>query len=210
MYLCFTKHDIAGLGIVYSSGTHRVPLWSLAYLKLLEINLKAAKENNKLASSLAKCITHNWGDVAVRVEAAIRAEALAEEAEARADERMARADKMEVREDKTKVKADETKAGAGLLGFLKRAKSCYCRNQNKIIDLLDFGLPGYPTALALTTAAAERALILAHDDLIVEDTSDHRKHKITLTLNHSTNKMSNTGTAFSAGNWETDTLAYME
>ncbi|KAG2118677.1 uncharacterized protein F5147DRAFT_647830 [Suillus discolor] len=79
-----------------------------------------------------------------------------------------------------------------------------------IIDSLDFGLPGYPTALALTTAAAERALILARDDLIVEDASDHRKHKIALTLNHSTNKMSNTGTAFSAGNWETDTLVYME
>ncbi|KAG2032713.1 hypothetical protein BDR03DRAFT_1014962 [Suillus americanus] len=81
---------------------------------------------------------------------------------------------------------------------------------SQIIDSLDFGLPGYQTALALTTAAAERALILARDDLIVEDTSDHRKHKIALTLNQSTNKMSNTGTAFSAGNWETDTLAYME
>jgi hypothetical protein len=31
-----------------------------------------------------------------------------------------------------------------------------------------------------------------------------------LTLNQATNKMSNTGTTFSAGNWETDTLAYME
>ncbi|KAG1737217.1 hypothetical protein EDB19DRAFT_1909911 [Suillus lakei] len=80
----------------------------------------------------------------------------------------------------------------------------------QIIDSLDFGLPGYQTALALTTAAAKRALILARDDLIVEDTSDHGKHKIALTLNQSTNKMSNTGTAFSAGNWETDTLAYME
>ncbi|KAG2365853.1 hypothetical protein BDR07DRAFT_1480915 [Suillus spraguei] len=80
----------------------------------------------------------------------------------------------------------------------------------QIIDSLDFGLPGYQMALALTTAAAERALILARDDLIVEDTSDHGKHKIALTLNQSTNKMSNTGTAFSAGNWETDTLAYME
>ncbi|KAG2050394.1 hypothetical protein BDR06DRAFT_1064878 [Suillus hirtellus] len=80
----------------------------------------------------------------------------------------------------------------------------------QIIDSLDFGLPAYPTALALTTAAAEHALILACDNLIVEDTLDHRKHKIALTLNHSTNKMSNTGTAFSVGNWETDTLAYME
>ncbi|KAG2147839.1 uncharacterized protein EDB93DRAFT_1103922 [Suillus bovinus] len=57
---------------------------------------------------------------------------------------------------------------------------------------------------------AERALILARNDLIVEDALGHRKHKIALTLNHSTNKMSNTGTAFSAGNWETDTLVYME
>ncbi|KAG1869613.1 hypothetical protein F4604DRAFT_1927007 [Suillus subluteus] len=80
----------------------------------------------------------------------------------------------------------------------------------QITDSLNFGLPAYPMALALTTAAAKRALILARDDLIVEDTSDHRKHKIALTLNHSTNKMSNTGTAFSAGNWETDTLVYME
>ncbi|KAG2029469.1 hypothetical protein BDR03DRAFT_1018345 [Suillus americanus] len=80
----------------------------------------------------------------------------------------------------------------------------------QIIDSLDFGLPGYQTALALTTAAAERALILARNDLIVEDTLDHGKHKIALTLNQSTNKMSNTGTAFSAGNWETDTLTYME
>ncbi|KAG0693043.1 hypothetical protein DFH29DRAFT_881776 [Suillus ampliporus] len=45
---------------------------------------------------------------------------------------------------------------------------------------------------------AEHALILAHNDLIVEDTSDHGKHKIMLTLNHATNKMNNTGTAFSA------------
>ncbi|KAG2032715.1 hypothetical protein BDR03DRAFT_1014964 [Suillus americanus] len=81
---------------------------------------------------------------------------------------------------------------------------------SQIIDSLDFGLPGYQMALALTTAAAERALILACDDLIVEDTSDHGKHKIALTLNQSTNKMSNAGTTFSAGNWETDTLAYME
>ncbi|KAG2047834.1 hypothetical protein BDR06DRAFT_976418 [Suillus hirtellus] len=44
---------------------------------------------------------------------------------------------------------------------------------------------------------AGHALILACDNLIVEDTSDHGKHKIALTLNHSTNKMSNTGTAFS-------------
>ncbi|KAG2154320.1 uncharacterized protein EDB93DRAFT_1248520 [Suillus bovinus] len=81
---------------------------------------------------------------------------------------------------------------------------------HQLIDTLDIGLPGYQTALALTTATAEHALILARDDLIIENTSDHGKHKIALTLNQATNKMSNTGTTFSAGNWETDTLAYME
>ncbi|KAG2143882.1 hypothetical protein BD769DRAFT_1382947 [Suillus cothurnatus] len=77
---------------------------------------------------------------------------------------------------------------------------------HQFIDTLNVALPGYQTALALTTAT----FILARDDLIIEDTSDHGKHKIVLTLNQATNKMSNTSTAFSAGNWETDTLAYME
>jgi hypothetical protein len=55
--------------------------------------------------------TCKWGDVAVWVEAAIRAEARAEEAEARAEEAEARANEMKVR------------AGEGLLcfKFLKRA-----------------------------------------------------------------------------------------
>ncbi|KAG2037135.1 hypothetical protein BDR03DRAFT_1011054 [Suillus americanus] len=111
---------------------------------------------------------------------------------------------------------NEDSPGAFLLEFILRifAVQLNATQGRQIIDLLDFGLPGYQTALALTTAAmsfaAKHALILAHDDLIVEDTSDHRKHKIALTHNQSTNKMSNTGTAFSAGNWETDTLTYME
>ncbi|KAG1718708.1 hypothetical protein EDD22DRAFT_855316 [Suillus occidentalis] len=107
---------------------------------------------------------------------------------------------------------NEDSPGAFLSEFILRifAVQLNATQGRQIIDSLDFGLPGYQTALALTTAAAERALILARDDLIVEDTSDHGKHKITLTLNQSTNKMSNTGTAFSVGNWETDTLAYME
>ncbi|KAG2757555.1 hypothetical protein P692DRAFT_20711851 [Suillus brevipes Sb2] len=107
---------------------------------------------------------------------------------------------------------NEDSPGAFLSEFILRifAVQLNATQGRQIIDSLDFGLPGYQTALALTTAAAERALILARDDLIVEDTSDHGKHKIALTLNQSTNKMSNTGTAFSAGNWETDTLAYME
>ncbi|KAG1894964.1 uncharacterized protein F5891DRAFT_984657 [Suillus fuscotomentosus] len=81
---------------------------------------------------------------------------------------------------------------------------------HQLIDTLNVGLPGYQTALALTTATSKCALILVHDNLIIEDTSDHGKHKIVLTLNQATNKMSNTGTTFSAGNWETDMLAYME
>ncbi|KAG1876890.1 hypothetical protein C8R48DRAFT_808377 [Suillus tomentosus] len=72
--------------------------------------------------------TRKWGDVTVRAEAAIRAEARAEEAEARADERMARADKTKAREDKMKAR-EGAGAGVGLLGFLKRAKSRFCRNQ---------------------------------------------------------------------------------
>ncbi|KAG2127267.1 uncharacterized protein EDB93DRAFT_1109339 [Suillus bovinus] len=107
---------------------------------------------------------------------------------------------------------NEDSPGAFLSEFILRifAVQLNATQGCQIIDSLNFGLPAYPTALALTTAAAECALILARNDLIVEDASDHRKHKIALTLNHSTNKMSNTGTAFSAGNWETDTLTYME
>ncbi|KAG1903539.1 uncharacterized protein F5891DRAFT_977656 [Suillus fuscotomentosus] len=81
------------------------------------------------------------------------------------------------------------------------------------IDSIEHGLPGHQTLLALATAAAEHALILARDNLILLDNaSDNGKknYKIALTLNQTTNKMSNTGTAFSSGNWETDTIAYME
>ncbi|KAG1763020.1 hypothetical protein EDD22DRAFT_952612 [Suillus occidentalis] len=81
------------------------------------------------------------------------------------------------------------------------------------IDTIKRGLPGHQTLLALATAAAECALVLACDDLVqVDDASDNSKkhYKIALTLNQATNKMSNTGTAFSSGNWETDTIAYME
>ncbi|KAG1786220.1 uncharacterized protein HD556DRAFT_1449957 [Suillus plorans] len=93
---------------------------------------------------------------------------------------------------------NEDSPGAFLSEFILRifAVQLNATQGHQIIDSLDFGLPAYPTALALTTAAAKRALILACDDLIVEDTSDHGQHKIALTLNHSTNKMSNTGTAF--------------
>ncbi|KAG1849081.1 hypothetical protein C8R48DRAFT_677136 [Suillus tomentosus] len=115
----------------------------------------------------------------------------------------------------------ENSPGAFLSEFILRifAIQLNTTQGHQIIDSLDFELPGYATALALTTAAmsfasplqnlltyhlqAERALILARDDLIVEDTLDQGKHKIMLTLNHTTNKMNNTGTAFSSGNWET-------
>jgi len=59
---------------------------------------------------------------------------------------------------------------------------------------------------------AEHALVLARDGLILDyEPLDNVKktHKIALTLNKATNKMSNTGTAFSAANWETETIAYL-
>ncbi|KAG2114748.1 uncharacterized protein F5147DRAFT_677789 [Suillus discolor] len=106
----------------------------------------------------------------------------------------------------------EDSPGAFLSEFILRIFATHLDaiHGRQTVDSLDFGLPTYQTALALTTAAAERAFILARDDLIVEDNSEHGKHRLALTLNQATNKMSNTGTAFSAGNWETDTLAYME
>jgi hypothetical protein len=54
---------------------------------------------------------------------------------------------------------------------------------------------------------------LVRDGLLLDDDSggdgSKKSHKIVPTLNEATNKMSNTGTQFSSGNWETDTLAYM-
>lgn len=60
---------------------------------------------------------------------------------------------------------------------------------------------------------AERALILVQSRLLIDSdpsNSGGKNHKILQTLNEATNKMSHTGTAFSSGNWETDTLAYMD
>ncbi|KAG2041939.1 hypothetical protein BDR03DRAFT_1007098 [Suillus americanus] len=70
---------------------------------------------------------------------------------------------------------NEDSPGAFLSEFILRifAVQLNATQGRQIIDSLDFSLPGYQTALALTTAAAEHALILARDDLIVEDTSDH-------------------------------------
>ncbi|KAG2037357.1 hypothetical protein BDR03DRAFT_1010822 [Suillus americanus] len=83
----------------------------------------------------------------------------------------------------------------------------------RVDSLVEFGKPGYQTALALTAVAAECALILVKDRLLIDSNpadNGGKSHKIVQTLNEVTNKMSNTGTAFSSGNWETDTLAYMD
>ncbi|KAG1867190.1 hypothetical protein DFJ58DRAFT_723879 [Suillus subalutaceus] len=110
---------------------------------------------------------------------------------------------------------NEDSPGAFLSEFILRVFSTHLNAMQgyEKIDIIDCGLPGHQAALALATAAAERTLILARDNLILlDDTSDNDKklHKIALTLNQATNKMSNTGTAFSSGNWEMDTIAYME
>ncbi|KAG1809838.1 uncharacterized protein HD556DRAFT_1452289 [Suillus plorans] len=83
----------------------------------------------------------------------------------------------------------------------------------RVDALVQFGKPGYLTVLVLAAAAAEHALLLVKDHLLIDsDPSDNggKGHKILQTLNEATNKMSHTGTAFSSGNWETDTKAYME
>ncbi|KAG2029543.1 hypothetical protein BDR03DRAFT_880435 [Suillus americanus] len=83
----------------------------------------------------------------------------------------------------------------------------------RVDELVEFGKPGYLTALTLAAAAAERALILVQSRLLIDSdpsNSGGKNHKILQTLNEATNKMSHTGTAFSSGNWETDTLAYMD
>ncbi|KAG2061687.1 hypothetical protein BDR06DRAFT_966584 [Suillus hirtellus] len=72
------------------------------------------------------------------------------------------------------------------------------------VDLLvEFGKPGYQTTLALTAVAAEHALILVKDWLLIaSDPADNAgtSHKIVQTLNEVTNKMSHTRTAFLSGN----------
>lgn len=80
------------------------------------------------------------------------------------------------------------------------------------VDTLDSGIMCFETALALTAAAAERALSLVSNNYLVpcEPSDSKKNHDIELTFNESTNRMSHTGTAFSAANWETDTKAYME
>ncbi|KAG2116275.1 hypothetical protein DEU56DRAFT_172235 [Suillus clintonianus] len=110
---------------------------------------------------------------------------------------------------------NEEQPGAFLSEFILRIFAAHLAaiaGKVRVDALVEFGEPGYQTALALTAAAAERALTLVRDGLVIENvTSDDKKtYKIMLTLNEATNKMSTTGTAFSCGNWETDTLAYMD
>ncbi|KAG1775469.1 hypothetical protein EV702DRAFT_1046820 [Suillus placidus] len=107
---------------------------------------------------------------------------------------------------------NEDSPGAFLSEFILRVFTVQLNatQGHQIIDSLHWELPTYSTALALTTTAAEHALILACNNLIVEDNLDQGKHKFMLMLNHATNKMTNTGTAFSSANWETDTIAYMQ
>ncbi|KAG1835566.1 hypothetical protein EV424DRAFT_1551621 [Suillus variegatus] len=83
----------------------------------------------------------------------------------------------------------------------------------RVDSLVEFGKPGYQTTLALTAVAAELTLVLVKDQLLIDsDPADNggKTHKIIQTLNEVTNKMSHTGTVFSSGNWETDTIAYMD
>ncbi|KAG2151130.1 uncharacterized protein EDB93DRAFT_1249620 [Suillus bovinus] len=86
-------------------------------------------------------------------------------------------------------------------------------DRHEKVDTLDSGMIGFETALALMAAAVERALSLVYNNYLVPcDPSDSNKknHKIELTFNESTNRMSHTGTAFSAANWETEMKAYMD
>ncbi|KAG2072853.1 hypothetical protein BDR04DRAFT_1116736 [Suillus decipiens] len=80
------------------------------------------------------------------------------------------------------------------------------------VDTLDCGIMGLETALALTAAAGECMLALVSSNYLVpcDPSGSKKNHKIELAFNESTNWMSHTGTAFSAGNWEMDTKAYME
>ncbi|KAG1882226.1 hypothetical protein F4604DRAFT_1921955 [Suillus subluteus] len=83
----------------------------------------------------------------------------------------------------------------------------------RVDALTKFVQPGYATALALSAVSAECALVLVQNCLLVNtNPSDNggKTHKIIQMLNEATNKMSHTGTAFSSGNWETDTMVYME
>ncbi|KAG0700193.1 hypothetical protein DFH29DRAFT_1001283 [Suillus ampliporus] len=111
---------------------------------------------------------------------------------------------------------NEEQPGAFLSEYILRIFASHLTaiaGQVRVDSLVEFGKPGYQTALALSAVAAERALILVKNCLLVDSNpSDNsgKNHKIIQTLNEATNKMSHTGTAFSSGNWETDTMAYMD
>ncbi|KAG0701602.1 hypothetical protein DFH29DRAFT_1000134 [Suillus ampliporus] len=111
---------------------------------------------------------------------------------------------------------NEEQPGAFLSEYILRIFASHLTaiaGQVRVDSLVEFGKPGYQTVLALSAVAAERALILVKNRLLVDSNpSDNsgKNHKIIQTLNEATNKMSHTGTAFSSGNWETDTMAYMD
>ncbi|KAG2739995.1 hypothetical protein P692DRAFT_20754477 [Suillus brevipes Sb2] len=111
---------------------------------------------------------------------------------------------------------NEDQPGAFLSEYILRIFAAHLTavaGRVRVDSLVEFGKPGYQTALALTAVAAERALVLVKDRLLIDSNpadNGGKSHKIVQTLNEVTNKMSNTGTAFSSGNWETDTLAYMD
>ncbi|KAG0695646.1 hypothetical protein DFH29DRAFT_879902 [Suillus ampliporus] len=111
---------------------------------------------------------------------------------------------------------NEEQPGAFLSEYILRIFASHLTaiaGQVRVDSLVEFGKPGYQTALALSAVAAERTLILVKNRLLVDSNpSDNsgKNHKIIQTLNEATNKMSHTGTAFSSGNWETDTMAYMD
>ncbi|KAG0701246.1 hypothetical protein DFH29DRAFT_876059 [Suillus ampliporus] len=111
---------------------------------------------------------------------------------------------------------NEEQPGAFLSEYILRIFASHLTaiaGQVRVDSLVEFGKPGYQTVLALSAVAAERTLILVKNRLLVDSNpSDNsgKNHKIIQTLNEATNKMSHTGTAFSSGNWEMDTMAYMD
>ncbi|KAJ8589887.1 hypothetical protein M405DRAFT_191428 [Rhizopogon salebrosus TDB-379] len=77
---------------------------------------------------------------------------------------------------------DEEQPGAFLSEFILRIFATHLNaiHGHEKVDTLDTMMLGHQTSLALTTAAAERALILARDGLILDcEPSDNMKKKHT-------------------------------
>ncbi|KAG1720791.1 uncharacterized protein EDB91DRAFT_1088696 [Suillus paluster] len=111
---------------------------------------------------------------------------------------------------------NEEQPGAFLSEYILRIFASHLTaiaGQVRVDSLVEFGKPGYQTALVLSAVAAQCTLILVKNRLLVDSNpSDNsgKNHKIIQILNEATNKMSHTGTAFSSGNWEMDTMVYMD